>query len=77
VLSPSTASRDRGRKRELYARTGVAHYWQVDLRTGTLTALRLEGDAYTAVATVGPRGSFKPTLFPGLTVRMTAVLRRG
>ena len=31
VLSPSTASRDRGSKRRIYQRAGVAEYWIVDL----------------------------------------------
>ena len=31
VLSPSTASRDRGSKRRIYQRTGVNEYWIVDL----------------------------------------------
>jgi hypothetical protein len=30
-LSPSTASRDRGAKRRIYQRAGVAEYWTVDL----------------------------------------------
>jgi Uma2 family endonuclease len=30
-LSPSTASRDRGSKRRIYQRAGVAEYWIVDL----------------------------------------------
>jgi len=30
-LSPSTAARDRGAKRRIYQRTGVAEYWIVDL----------------------------------------------
>jgi Uma2 family endonuclease len=30
-LSPSTASRDRGAKRRIYQRAGVAEYWIVDL----------------------------------------------
>ena len=30
VLSPSTASRDRGIKRRLYERLGVPQYWIVD-----------------------------------------------
>jgi Uma2 family endonuclease len=31
VLSPSTAARDRGAKRRIYQRAGVAEYWIVDL----------------------------------------------
>jgi len=31
VLSPSTASRDRGKKRRIYQRAGVGEYWIVDL----------------------------------------------
>lgn len=30
ILSPSTASRDRGAKRRIYQRAGVAEYWLVD-----------------------------------------------
>ena len=76
ILSPSTAARDRGRKRDLYARTGVAHYWYVDPRAGKLTALRLDGARYAVEAEVGPRGTFKPSLFPGLVIRLRDVLAR-
>lgn len=31
ILSPGTASRDRGKKRRIYQRAGVAEYWIVDL----------------------------------------------
>lgn len=31
ILSPTTAARDRGAKRRLYQRAGVAEYWIVDL----------------------------------------------
>jgi Uma2 family endonuclease len=31
ALSPSTASRDRGKKRRIYQRAGVTEYWIVDL----------------------------------------------
>ena len=41
VLSPSTESRDRGYKRELYARHGVGEYWLVDPDARTVTVLRL------------------------------------
>jgi Uma2 family endonuclease len=38
VLSPSTASTDRGPKQEIYARHGVPYYWIVDPDTRTIEA---------------------------------------
>jgi Uma2 family endonuclease len=75
VLSPSTAARDRGRKKDLYARSGVACYWLLDPRAGRLVAWRLTDDAYGLEADVGPRGTFKPALFPGLSIALRHVLR--
>jgi len=46
VLSPSTASRDRGRKRALYARHGVPYLWLVDPVPGAIEAYVLEGHDY-------------------------------
>ena len=31
ILSPSTAARDRGKKRKLYLEAGVEEYWIVDI----------------------------------------------
>ncbi|MEY4582252.1 MAG: hypothetical protein RL701_6955 [Pseudomonadota bacterium] len=41
VVSPSTAARDRVTKRNLYARSGVAHYWLIDPEARVLEALAL------------------------------------
>ncbi|WP_253910641.1 Uma2 family endonuclease [Pyxidicoccus fallax] len=41
VLSPSTASLDRKRKREIYAREGVNHVWLVDPDARTLEVFQL------------------------------------
>jgi len=41
ITSPATASRDRGLKRDRYARAGVGCYWMIDPRMSTLRALRL------------------------------------
>ena len=38
VLSPSTAAVDRITKRDLYARSGIGHYWIVDVDAHTLEA---------------------------------------
>ena len=41
VLSPSTATRDKVQKRNLYAEHGVSHYWIVDVDARTLEAFEL------------------------------------
>ncbi len=76
VLSTFTAGRDRGMKKDLYARTGVPHYWLVDPRKQILRALRLEDGAYAVEAELVARGTFRPTLFPGLIIRMRDVFAR-
>ncbi len=50
ILSPSTAVIDRTRKRELYARYGVAYLWFVDPDTRELEAHVLDSGAYRLVA---------------------------
>ncbi len=51
VLSPGTASVDRGIKLQLYARHGVGHYWIVDSDARTIETLQLVSQSYEA----GPR----------------------
>lgn len=45
VISPSNAGHDRVKKRRLYARHGVPHYWIVDPLERTLEALSLQARA--------------------------------
>lgn len=42
ILSPSNAGTDRVTKRELYASSGVGHYWLADPAAGTLETYRLD-----------------------------------
>ena len=44
ILSPSTASRDRGIKRQLYERQGVREYWIVDLEADAVEVWRFGDD---------------------------------
>lgn len=46
ILSPSTASLDRGDKSKLYAAHGVKHVWFVDPEARTLEVLSLEEKGY-------------------------------
>lgn len=47
VLSPSTASRDRGYKKDLYARCGVREYWIVSPTEKSVEVYRLDGSDLT------------------------------
>jgi len=51
VLSPGTASADRGIKQQLSARYGVPHYWIVDADARVIETYQLVGARYEA----GPR----------------------
>ena len=46
VLSPTTATADRGRKMQMFARYGVLEYWLVDPEGGTVEVYRLVGRHY-------------------------------
>lgn len=66
VLSPGTASFDRVRKLDLYARFGVAHCWIVDPAARTVEEYLRSGDRYRLVGVTGFDDGFRPALFPGL-----------
>ena len=57
VISPTTAARDRGSKRKIYQRAGVAEYWIVDLDARILERWR-PGDERPEIAD----GSFEVNL---------------
>ena len=63
VLSPSTAFRDRGIKRDRYAHFGVAEYWVLDPRERRFEAYRLAEDP--ARATVLTSGTYAWQPVPG------------
>lgn len=76
VLSPTTEARDRGVKRELYARFGVPQYWLIDTEARRLTAYELAGTTYRQVVERTGTAEFTPTLFPGLTLSLAAIWPR-
>lgn len=53
IISPSSARRDRVKKRDLYAAHGVAFYWIVDLEARTLEAFELSGKRWLLVGNYG------------------------
>ena len=54
ILSPSTASRDIGHKRDAYHRARVGHYWVVDPEARTLSVQAWDEAGYRTVLSAGP-----------------------
>ena len=50
ILSPSTAKRDVGRKREIYAESGVEEFWVVSPETRTVEIYLLRENPAGSVA---------------------------
>ncbi len=51
ILSPSTRTNDRTRKKDLYCEAGVPEYWIVDSETHTVQQYRHRAGVYELVAT--------------------------
>ena len=73
ILSPSTESRDRGYKRELYARHGVSEYWLVDPDAQSVEVLSLGDSGYELGGTYGPGGTLTSSALPGLNLDLREV----
>ncbi len=74
ILSPSTSARDRGYKRDLYAKHGVKEYWQVDTDAKRITVLSLNahGD-YDVVAVYGVGQTLTSPLLPGFALNLDEI----
>lgn len=66
VLSPSTASLDRKRKREIYAREGVEYVWLVDPATRTLEVYRRQEGQWVARGTYSGEARVRAEPFEAL-----------
>ncbi len=74
VLSPSTASRDRTQKAQLYARYGCREYWLVDPDRLTVEVLRVGGDgAFVPAGVYAPGEVFESVAVAGLCVQVREV----
>jgi Uma2 family endonuclease len=73
ILSSSTEERDRGAKRQLYARHGVRHYWIVDPVSRSLSEYVLSERAYALRGTTTVPGNVTTALFPDLSITLNAV----
>ena len=74
ILSPSTSARDRGYKRDLYAKHGVKEYWQVDTDAKRITVLSLNADGdYDVVAVYGVGQTLVSPLLPGFALNLDEI----
>ena len=71
ILSPSTASVDRGRKLSLYERSGVREYWIVD-RAARLVEVHVFGST-PLHRVLDDRGVLESALLPGLQIRVAEI----
>lgn len=73
VLSPGSARRDLGPKRELYERSGVQEYWIVDPAAERIEVLSLAGGRYTSAGLFERHHSLRSPLLPGLEIALADV----
>ena len=70
ILSPSTADKDRGVKRELYGTHGVADYWLVDPIAETVSIHRQRAGKLTATRTFSRDETLRSPLLAGLKLHL-------
>lgn len=76
ILSPGTADRDLGYKRELYARHGVAEYWIVDPAAETIRVLRRRGgEGFAPPRTFGRGRILRSEILAGFELAVDAIFR--
>lgn len=67
ILSPSTASRDRGEKRAIYEKNGVREYWLVDPRAQSVRRFVLGDDGYGTGECFEANDCFESVVLDGLS----------
>jgi Uma2 family endonuclease len=73
ILSPSSATMDQTEKFDLYASSGVPHYWIVDPKGHTFTAYKLTGKKYQRVVTGRERDIVKAPPFASLKIPLAKI----
>ncbi len=73
ILSPSTAERDRGYKRALYAQHGVREYWVVGTDAGAITVLLLGDEGYEVVDTFGEGDTLTSPTIAGFSLQVDEI----
>jgi Uma2 family endonuclease len=73
VLSPSTASNDRGRKMRMFQRYRVTEYWIVDPMGETIEIYALGDADYTLTKSVSGAGQVTSAIAPGLAFTASVI----
>lgn len=73
VLSPSTASNDRGRKMRMFQCYGVPEYWIVDPNEEMIEVYQLAESAYELVGTFSGTDDMQSAVLPALTLVPSSV----
>jgi len=74
VLSPTTAAYDRVEKLAEYHRAGVPWVWLIDQESLTIEEFQWTEGGYLLVQAVKGGETFRPTLFPELTINLKTLL---
>jgi len=73
ILSPSTASEDKGRKKDNYEIHGVREYWLVEPRNKSVEVYALEDDRYRLVAYLEAAGIVKSRVLEGFELEISQI----
>jgi Uma2 family endonuclease len=73
ILSPGTAVRDRGAKRDIYRAASVPWYWLVDIANRTISVLRWTGEGFVDHQTAGDEGTAALAPFDAVTLELPAL----
>ena len=74
IISPSTRSRDRRLKRDLYERVGVDEYWLVDPERDLVDVQRLGTSGFEPPVRYEKHESLTTPLLPGLDIPLARIL---
>ena len=75
ILSPTTASRDRGLKLKTYARYGIGEYWIVDPDAQTVEVYRLTAEAFHLAAKCVKGKKVETPLLPGFSLAVGSIFK--
>ena len=74
VVSAKGGWRDRVRKFDEYQKAGVEWYWLIDAEDLSVEEYHLKEGQYVRTASIAPGAVFRPGLFAGLEISLSALL---